>query len=265
MLFEIDRVLNSVEQGVSDLPTFPPKEVQELFVGRSGRLALQEVVPFLSLIAEFSSITSNTTILDFGVGWGRIARFFQGIVPAKQLYLADIDQGALDWCKKCGVQGTRILLEKSGPLPLEASHLNVVYSYSVFSHLSEAAAILWLNEIHRTLKSDGILVFTTQSLRFLHLVKACAEKENASDLERSIGRYMGSTPERSVATYERGEHTYSDVNGSGGGGVLTGDFYGWAAIPPAWFERNFGSKFMIEKYVDDPEILEQAIYIVRKR
>lgn len=261
----IERILASADKETPELPTFPPNEVQERFVGRSGRSALEEVVPFLSLIAKFKRPSKDTTVVDFGAGWGRIARFFQDVVPANQLYLADVDPAALEWCKNCRVQGTPILLEKSGPLPLGSSSIDIVYSYSVFSHLAESAAELWLDEIHRALKPGGVLVFTTQSLRFLHLVRACAAKDDANDLERSIGGYMGADPEKAVASYERGDHTYSDVNGGGGGGVLTGDFYGWAAIPPAWFERKFGTKFTIEKYVDDPKILEQAIYIVRKR
>jgi len=262
MFRQVDEILGDADGSASG---FPPNNVQERFVGRSGRSALQEVVPFLALISDFYAINNNVSIVDFGAGWGRIARFFQGVVPSERLYLADVDPEALGWCEACGVKGTRILLDKAGNFPLPDAAVDIVYAYSVFSHLSEASAVHWLNDLHRVLKKNGLLVFTTQSLRFLHLVSACAAKPNANDLERSIGQYMGSNPQKSILAYESGKHTYSDVNGNGGGGVLTGDFYGWAAIPPVWFDREFASKFAIEKYVDDPAVLEQAVYVVRKR
>jgi hypothetical protein len=112
------------------------------------------------------------------------------------------------------------------------------------------------------LKPGSYLVFTTQSLRFLNLVNACLLKADANGIERIIGRYMGPNPARSADRYRRGEHTYSDVNG--GGGILSGDFYGWAAIPPKWFESNLGSKFAIENYIDDGSRFEQAVYVARR-
>ncbi|MFC4625538.1 hypothetical protein ACFO1V_09970, partial [Daeguia caeni] len=120
-------------------------------------------------------------------------------------------------------------------------------------------------EISRTLATGGIFVFTPQSLRFLDLVVACRNKVDANEIERNIGRYMGSNPERAVAAFKAGEHAYSDVNGQGGGGVLTGDFYGWAAIPASWFTKQFGTDFEVIDYIDDPARFEQAVFVTRKK
>ena len=260
----IQRILQSAELEAPDLPGFPPNEVQKLFVGRSGRAALEEVIPFVKLIEDTKPLNNEMTVVDFGAGWGRFARFFKESVSRDNLYLADVDPGALVWCKRCRVKGIPVLLDKSGTLPLSDGSADVIYSYSVFSHLSGKAAVHWLNDIHRVLKPGGAFVFTTQSLRFLQTVYAFSKKWWPNDFERSMAKYMGPRPKDAIERYTRGEHTYSDVNGIGGGGVLSGDFYGWAAIPPAWIQTEFGSKFDIEQYVDDPAQFEQAVYVMRR-
>lgn len=260
----IARIVASATSNASDLPGFPPTAVQERFVGQSGEAALLEVVPFFELIDSNSRIGRQSVVLDFGVGWGRIARFYQDVVLATNMYLADVDPEALEWCRTCRVQGIPILVDPMGALSLETASIDVAYSYSVFSHLSADAALHWFNELHRVLKPRSYLVFTAQSLRFLDLVNACALKSDANAIERSIGRYMGPNPARAVDRYKRGEHAYSDVNGGGGGGILSGEFYGWAAIPPEWFENNLRSKFAIEDYIDDASRFEQAVYVARR-
>ncbi|MDT4855761.1 hypothetical protein FQZ97_901280 [compost metagenome] len=163
------------------------------------------------------------------------------------------------------MRGQTILLDPTGSLPLANSSLNAVYSYSVFSHLSEASAKHWLREISRVLSIGGIFVFTTQSLRFLDLVVACHNKADANDIERSIGKYMGARPEKAAINFRAGMHAYSDVNGQGGGGVLSGDFYGWAAIPVIWFTSHFGADFRIIDYIDDPSRFEQAVFVAMRK
>ena len=246
----------------ADLPGFPPAPIQERFVGRSGPAAIEEVIPFFEAIVDRASPDADTAILDFGAGWGRIARLFQVITTHERLYLADVDPEALEWCRQCGVAGVPLLLEPNGVLPLSENSLDVVYSYSVFSHLAEHAARHWFAEIGRTLKPGGLFVFTTGSLRFLELVRACHEKPNPNQFEAMIGRYMGSDPYLAIRRYQHGLHTYSDT---GGGGMLSGEFYGWAAIPPKWFDAEVGHLFELEAHVDDRSMSEQAVYITRRR
>lgn len=225
------------------------------FVGAAGEQALREVLPFLDLVS--THLTGEPqTVLDFGAGWGRIARFFDG----PQMLLADVDKEALDLCARLGVKGKPLLLTPNGPLPLRQRSVDFVYAYSVFSHLSEANARHWLGEISRVLRPGGVFAFTTQSERFINLVAGCAKVENPTQIQQQIGRYLRD-PDQARETFRRGEHVFS---GTGGGGVLEGDFYGWAAVPPKWVEAN-ATSFEILRYVDDPRVLEQAVFVLRKR
>lgn len=260
-----DKIISSATKKVEGTPSFPPPDVQERFVGRSGEAALQEVRPFYELIANRSSLTPESTVVDFGAGWGRIARFFEGDMgDCANLHLVDVDPEALEWCKKCGVKGNPNVIIPTGSLPFADQSTDVLYAYSVFSHLSENSAIHWLTEIARVLKPDGLFVFTTQSLRFLDLVRACFEKVDPNSFEERIGRYMGD-PYKALDRFKNGQFAYSDVDGVGGGGVLSGEFYGWAALPVSWFTDKFGVYFEILDYIDDPAYFEQAVFVLRKR
>ena len=72
---------------------------------------------------------------------------------------------------------------------------------------------------------------------------------------------MGPNPKEAIHSYKNGLHAYSNT---GGGGVLSGDFYGWAAIPPKWINDNFQCRFSVESYIDDQSQFDQAVYIIRK-
>jgi SAM-dependent methyltransferase len=241
------------------LPGFPPENVQNRFVGRSGRAALEEVRPFYETIIAEHPVSPGSAVLDFGCGWGRIARFFQGTGSA--VYLADVQQEALDWCSSLRVAGVPVKLERQGALPFEANTVDLAYAYSVFSHLSEDSAAHWLTEIARALKPGGSLVFTVLSLRFLHLVRACHDKQDADALQRQIGMYMGDDPNVAIERYKRGEFAYHP---QGGGGKLSGDFYGWAAMPIDWFKR-FAPGLELVRFENDQQGFEQAVVIARKR
>lgn len=259
------QIKTSVNEDVPDAPGFPPEAVQARFVGRSGVSAIEEVIPFAEIVYREGNIQSTSRVLDFGVGWGRIARLFQKAVNEENLFLADVDADALKLCSELRVKGIPMHVTPNGNLPLEDRSLDVVYSYSVFSHLSESAARHWLSEVCKKLRSSGVLVFTTQSLRFLDLVVACHNKSDANDIERSIGNYMGGAPDKAVIDFKKGKLVFWDANGVGGGGVLSNEFYGWAAIPLEWFNSYYGDQMDLIDYIDDPSQFEQAVIVARKK
>lgn len=256
-----DKIVTAADGTSTEVPGFPPPGVQERFVGRSGAAALEEVRPFVDLIDRYVDVNEGTVAIDFGAGWGRIARFFQDrIGDGNNFHLMDVDPEALEWCRTCRVVGNRQQIDPNGKLPLESGSVSLVYAYSVFSHLSERSAIHWLEEFKRAIKPDGILVFTTQSLRFLDLVRACSEVEAPNPIEERIGKYMNN-PQEAVNQFREGNFVYSDT---GGGGVLSGEFYGWAALPLDWMRAQFAGSFEIVEYIDDPAYFEQAVVVAKK-
>jgi SAM-dependent methyltransferase len=110
----------------------------------------------------FSGGLAGERVLDFGVGWGRLLRLFAHDVPRRQLFGVDIDPDVLRVCAATGAPGAVRMVEPGGPLPFPDGWFGLVYAYSVFSHLSEGAALGAFGELARVLRPGGQLTFTTQ-------------------------------------------------------------------------------------------------------
>jgi SAM-dependent methyltransferase len=204
---------------------------------------------------------AGARVLDFGVGWGRLIRLFAHDVPADQLFGVDVDGDILQVCAETGVPGSLSQVEPGGPLPFGDAEFGLAYAFSVFSHLSAPAALAAFGELRRVLRPGGQLTFTAEGARFLQLCCAIRRKaaaEHLTDAERTIDSFFPD-PFKAQVQFDQGEHVYSGVGGSG---VLTGDFYGWAAIPEPWLRRHV-SGFVIEDITDDPAISEQVVISLR--
>lgn len=262
----LELMIEGLERGRAGVPSGPTPDVQALYVGHSGAAAMHECFPFYRLTkARFGAGLERARILDFGVGWGRLIRLFAHDVPEPQLFGVDVDPDILQLCVDTGVPGTFLEVEPRGPLPFDDGAVDLAYAYSVFSHLAEDAAVSALAELARVVRPGGQLTLTTPGARFLDVciaIRAKGEQEPLTGAEASIDSIFDD-PVGARAAYDRGAHVYSGVHGEGGGGVLTDDFYGWAAVPDGWF-RNHAPAFVIEDVSDDPAISDQVVFTLRR-
>lgn len=99
-------------------------------------------------------------IVDWGCGSARVSRHIVPTLhPGQTLTGFDIDAPAVDWSNRhvgphfrtCGL---------NPPLDLSPGTVDVVFAYSVFTHLSEAAFHVWLAEMRRILAPGGVVMFT---------------------------------------------------------------------------------------------------------
>jgi SAM-dependent methyltransferase len=99
------------------------------------------------------------SVLDFGCGCGRVMRRWQGLTGAR-LHGSDYNPRMIDWCRanlpfaEFSVNG----LEPGLELPEAAFEL--VYSYSVFTHLPQDLQRPWLDELVRVTAPGGHLLLT---------------------------------------------------------------------------------------------------------
>jgi len=257
----LERHIQSLTDVSMGLPGFPPDHVQMQYVGSCGEAALREIWPFFVKANQSVPLDGSSRVVDFGVGWGRIARLFHE--SHNLMFLADISEEALSFVRSQGVRGIPIKIREGSPMPLDPVSVSLVYSYSVFSHISEASAIFWINDIHRILKPGGAFLFTAQSMRFLNLVYACNANPNPTDIERVIGTYIAD-PELAMQRFNEGKHVFTGGGGRDSQGLSVQD-YGWAAIPRAWLESVIAGKFVIEELCDEPaNLTEQDIYVLRR-
>ena len=98
-------------------------------------------------------------ILDWGIGCGRIARFFPETVRSR-VHGVDIDALNIEWCREnlpgIAVQTTA----PAPPLPFEDATFEIVFGHSVMTHLSEADQHGWLAEMARVTQPGGYCLLT---------------------------------------------------------------------------------------------------------
>ncbi len=125
------------------LPALPEEKLQSQFTGASGDQTLRQAFLayklFKSLAKKYShEIAGSDKILDFGVGWGRIIRFFlKDVEEIDGLYGIDCDPEIISICKASNLKANIDTIDPHPPTQFADDTFDIVYSYSVFSHLSE--------------------------------------------------------------------------------------------------------------------------------
>jgi SAM-dependent methyltransferase len=98
-------------------------------------------------------------VLDFGCGSGRILRHWE---PGDRLRLHGTDYNAhlIEWCRRnYGFAEFRVN-PLEGPLPYPDASFDVVYAWSVFTHLSKTIEDRLVTELGRVLRPGGVLIAT---------------------------------------------------------------------------------------------------------
>jgi SAM-dependent methyltransferase len=104
-----------------------------------------------------------SNIMDWGSGSGRVARHVIRELKRKQKFTGfDIDAPAVNWSNK-NIGSYFSVCELQPPLNIAANSIDVVFAYSVFTHLSEEAFHVWLAELSRAMRPGGTLLFTVLS------------------------------------------------------------------------------------------------------
>ena len=247
-------------------PAFPGPEIQSQFVGSSYESALKEAFQFYSLVKGYSSALGkkfdykNSKVLDFGCGWGRFLRFFVKDISPDRLYGVDVDPSILEVCKNTEVPGVLSLIQSGGALPYPDEFFDVIFAYSVFTHLPESLHLHWMREISRVSKPGCVVVFTFESSRFLEFIKNIDKDNLSSGWHAGLANFQ-SNIEDYYASYRSGSLVYMPT---GGGDYRGSDTYGDAVVPPIYIEKNWGAKFNLIKCIDDGSFW-QAVQVLQKK
>lgn len=252
-------------------PPNPPESVQAMFVGSSYVAAYAEAASFVRVADQWldrhrsARLTDAGHVVDFGAGWGRISRLLLAHVQPSALYALDIDvqMTALIGSTLPGVNA--ITVAPYPPTIIRDGIVDVVLSFSVFSHLSPDAHAAWAREFGR-LSAPGSMVFLTLlDVAFFGQVQKAKNAVAGGDDDPftvALANCLADTSE-AQRLYESGEPVYAPV---GGGGVRSADFYGWAAIPPAYIETTWGDGgFDVVEWVPSGTLFPQAMVGLVKR
>lgn len=131
------------------------------------------------------SLPQFKAILDFGCRNGRLTKYFFDLAPQAKIFGCDIAPKELKKCRRRLPLGQFVHNQIKPPLPFERHQFDFIYSYSVFTHLTEENHKNWLSELARILKPGGVMMHTIHSyecLRRMNLFSPEAiEKYELSD------------------------------------------------------------------------------------
>jgi len=118
-------------------------------------------------------------VCEWGCGPARVIRHLGEIEGFEQVELVgtDYNRDSINWCRENikNIQFEENRLEP--PLQLASGSLDCIYAISIFTHLSEEMHFLWIEELFRLLKPEGILIFTTHGDRFINHLSAAEKKQ----------------------------------------------------------------------------------------
>jgi len=144
----------------SELPALPPDDIQKITNNMSGEATVQAAESFYRILSEEVHLGPDTHVLDFGCGWGRISRFLLRTVRQENISGIDVDEQLISAAVDSMPSGNFFRIEPGDPLPYSDDSFDVIFSNSVFSHLSEPAHRHYMRELARCLKPSALLLAT---------------------------------------------------------------------------------------------------------
>jgi SAM-dependent methyltransferase len=99
-------------------------------------------------------------MLDYGCGWGRQLRLMYKYIPFDRIYGVDPWDKSIEICHSCRLKGNLAISEYvPTSLPFERT-FDLIYAFSVFTHLSERTALRVLSTLRRYIADGGLLFIT---------------------------------------------------------------------------------------------------------
>jgi SAM-dependent methyltransferase len=129
----------------------------------SGRLAEQSLRD--SLARAGTRLEDMACILDFGCGCGRVVRRLAAL-PG-EVRGSDLDGPAVEWCRENLTFASFNRNELEPPLPYLSEGVDLVYAFSVLTHLPLPTQHAWMDELTRVLRPGGYLLVSTHGESYL--------------------------------------------------------------------------------------------------
>lgn len=154
------------------LPKMPPDEDQRHWTWFAGKESMELSVYFIESIKKIyeeytGQSLADATVLDYGAGWGRLTRMMLQYVPGEQVHACDADMKSVDLYNSLGFESPAIKVPTSPTeLPYATGYFDLVWLYSILTHLSADFADAVMSSLHRVVKPGGLLLVTIRPSSF---------------------------------------------------------------------------------------------------
>lgn len=249
----------------------PDPEFQKIFCGSSMRDAYLFGAAFANILAtKFlelegaalgQKIAEGWKVLDFGCGWGRISRLMARKFGQAPIYGLDVNAEALAVASLAMPKASFSLIDNFPPAPLRDNLIDIAFSVSVFSHLNEEFQKCWADELHRMIRSGGLLFVTYHGPWLMNRISDYERDVGVKDAWHSSLAEQASFLEKYRQQWELGKFTYMRTGGSAMGG---GEAYGDVLVPESWAREMWVTAgFEVIEWIEDKSFYPQCIAILR--
>ncbi|MER8573381.1 class I SAM-dependent methyltransferase [Mesorhizobium sp. M1409] len=154
------------------LPAMASDEVQKTWTGSSGLDLYRQTASFArQLENNYTRHTKKTLagsdILDFGCGYGRILRMMYYYSDPSRIWGVDAWDKSLNLCREARLPGKFALSERMpSDLPVDDQKFDLIFAFSVFTHLAPSTAKACLAAVRKHVKPGGLFVATIRPIEF---------------------------------------------------------------------------------------------------
>jgi SAM-dependent methyltransferase len=153
-----------------------PRHADAEFFLSSGRQHADLVRDVLR--EQGTEVEGLAALLDWGCGCGRVLRHWSGL-PRTRVVGCDINPKMVEWCEERLDFAEVFVSELKPPLPSADSTFDLIYAFSVFTHLSEELQQEWIRECLRVLRPGGYLLISTMGQYYLGLQRLSESEREA--------------------------------------------------------------------------------------
>ncbi len=177
------------------LPSMASDEVQRNWTGNHGVALLKQTTAFVRALSyNYARVTGRSlddaTVLDFGCGYGRIAQLLYYFTVEEKIFGVDPWEQSIELCRESGLC-TNFAVSEYLPtsLPVGETKFNLIYAFSVYTHLSRRAMTTSLHTLRQHIAVDGLLAMTIRPVEYWeHAPHASQEQKDALALRhRQVG------------------------------------------------------------------------------
>jgi SAM-dependent methyltransferase len=201
-------------------------------------------------------------VLDFGCGAARQLLHFTRHFPMPRYHACDVNEPAISFVKRNYPEVHAVRNAFRPPLPFEPGYFDMVYSVSVFSHLSPEDQPLWLRELARVLKPGGCCLLSTQGFTGVERMGRGALVDN------------GRTPRETLAAHGLLYRDYADREvqkanectlAFGSKYLGIDGSYGTTTVSPAYVAQHWPAfGFAVERVIEGIIDYRQDLVVLRR-
>lgn len=177
----------------------PPKELRVragpaardvAFFLETGARDLEMIIGALK--SDNAEVDRFQAVLDFGCGCGRVVRHWQRF-QLSGIHGCDVSEEQVDWCRRNLGFAQFARNDLKPPLEYPGETFDLVYAFSVFTHLPQELQLAWMDELFRVVRPGGYVLISTHGEPYLDRLTRAEREQFAAG--------------RQVVLYEEGAGT----------------------------------------------------------